>query len=131
MSILCCRICDRRSDRNYLKQPRSTGRAPLGLSSESWFRLVRPALGTLAALAFVWTWGELIVAVVVVGTDPSRFTMVLAANTLVGQTLTAGGTFDTTQTVAAATLISLLPMLCAVYVAQRAIVRGFGAGGVK
>jgi len=63
--------------------------------------------------------------------DPGKFTIVLSANALVGQTLLAGGTANTVQIVAAATLISLLPMLSVIYVAQRAIVRGFGAGSVK
>jgi ABC-type glycerol-3-phosphate transport system permease component len=92
--------------------------------------LARPALGTLAALAFVWMWGEIIVAVVLLN-DPSKYTIVLSANALVGQTLVAGGSANTVQIVAAATLISLLPMMSVIYVAQRAIVRGFGAGGVK
>jgi multiple sugar transport system permease protein len=92
--------------------------------------LARPAIGTLAALAFVWMWGEIIVAVVLLA-DQSKFTIVLSANTLVGQTLLAGGSANTVQIVAAATLISLVPMLSVIYVAQRAIVRGFGAGAVK
>jgi ABC-type glycerol-3-phosphate transport system permease component len=92
--------------------------------------LSRPAAGTLAALAFVWMWGEIIVAVVLLS-DPEKFTIVLSANALVGQTLLAGGSANTVQIVAAATLISLLPMLSVIYVAQRAIVRGFGSGGVK
>jgi len=90
----------------------------------------RPAIGTLAALAFVWMWGEIIVAVVLLA-DQSKFTIVLSANALVGQTILAGGSANTVQIVAAATLISLLPMLSVIYIAQRAIVRGFGAGGVK
>jgi ABC-type glycerol-3-phosphate transport system permease component len=92
--------------------------------------LSRPALGTLAALAFVWMWGEIIVAVVLLN-DPTKYTIVLSANSLVGQTLMAGGSANTIQIVAAATLISLLPMLSVIYIAQRAIVRGFGSGGVK
>jgi ABC-type glycerol-3-phosphate transport system permease component len=92
--------------------------------------LARPALGTLAALAFVWMWGEIIVAVVLLN-DPTKYTIVLSANSLVGQTLMAGGSANTVQIVAAATLISLLPMLSVIYIAQRAIVRGFGSGGVK
>jgi ABC-type glycerol-3-phosphate transport system permease component len=92
--------------------------------------LARPAVGTLAALAFVWMWGEIIVSVVLLS-DQSKFTIVLSANTLVGQTINAGGSANTVQIVAAATLISLLPMLSVIYVAQRAIVRGFGAGAVK
>jgi len=90
-----------------------------------------PATGALAALTFVWMWGDIIVSVVLVGADPSKFTIVLAANSLVGQSISAAGSTNTVQTVAAATLISLLPMLAIVYFAQRAIVRGFSGSGVK
>jgi len=92
--------------------------------------LSRPAASTLAALTFVWMWGDLIVAVTLVGSDPARFTVVLALNSLVDATLT-GGTSTSVQAVAAATLLSLLPMMAVIYLAQRAIIRGFGTGGVK
>jgi ABC-type glycerol-3-phosphate transport system permease component len=93
--------------------------------------LSRPAITTLAALTFVWMWGDLIVAVTLVSNDPAKLTIVLALNTLVDATLSAGGSANTVQSVAAATLISLLPMLTVIYLAQRAIVQGFGTGGVK
>jgi ABC-type glycerol-3-phosphate transport system permease component len=93
--------------------------------------LSRPAISTLAALTFAWLWGEIIVSVVLVGSDPSKFTIVLGTSTLVGATLNASGSANSIDTVAAATLIGLIPSLSVIYLAQRAIVRGFGTGGVK
>lgn len=93
--------------------------------------LARPAIGTLAALSFVGMWGDVLLSVVLLGSDPSKFTIVLSANALVGQTVSASGSVNTVQTVAAATVISLVPMLGVVYFAQRAIVRGFSAGALK
>jgi ABC-type glycerol-3-phosphate transport system permease component len=93
--------------------------------------LSRPALTTLAALTYAWLWGEVIVSVVLVGSDPAHFTVPLGTNTLVGATLNASGSANSITAVAAATLIGLVPTLSVVYLAQRAIVRGFGTGGVK
>jgi ABC-type glycerol-3-phosphate transport system permease component len=93
--------------------------------------LSRPALATFAGLTFAWMWGEIIVAVVLVGDSSSKFTIVLGTNTLVGATLNASGSADTITAVAAAALIGLLPTLAIIYLAQKAIVRGFGQGGVK
>jgi ABC-type glycerol-3-phosphate transport system permease component len=93
--------------------------------------LSRPAVTTLAGLTYAWLWGDIIISVVLVGADPNRFTIVLGTNTLVGATLGASGSADTLTAVAAASLIGLLPTLSVIYLAQRAIVRGFGTGGVK
>jgi ABC-type glycerol-3-phosphate transport system permease component len=93
--------------------------------------LSRPAVTTLAGLTYAWMWGDIIVAVVLVGADASKFTIVLGTNTLVGATLNASGSASTITAVAAAALIGLLPTLTVIYLAQRAIVRGFGTGGVK
>jgi ABC-type glycerol-3-phosphate transport system permease component len=93
--------------------------------------LSRPAVTTLAGLTYAWLWGDIIVSVVLVGADPDKFTIVLGTNTLVGATLGASGSADTLTAVAAASLIGLVPTLSVIYLAQRAIVRGFGTGGVK
>lgn len=92
--------------------------------------LSRPALGTLAALAFVWSWGDLIVALILLN-NPSHFTVVLSASSLVGQAISASGATNTVQIVAAAAVINLVPMLVGVFLAQKAIVRGFISGSTK
>jgi ABC-type glycerol-3-phosphate transport system permease component len=83
--------------------------------------LSRPALATLAALAFVWTWGDLIISLILIQSS-DRFTLTVAASTLAGR-------FDSEpQANAAAALIALLPILVVFLVAQRAIRSGLTAG---
>jgi ABC-type glycerol-3-phosphate transport system permease component len=87
--------------------------------------LTRPALATLAALTFIWTWGDLLLAVVLLQ-DPARQTVMIAISNLAqhreGQDV---------QLNAAAALICLVPVLLVFAFAQRSIVQGFGAGAVK
>jgi raffinose/stachyose/melibiose transport system permease protein len=83
--------------------------------------LSRPAIGTLGALGFVWTWGDLLLAVVMIQT-PGKWTLTQAASTLIQR-------FNlSTQSQAAAALVSILPLLVVFLLAQRTIVRGFTAG---
>jgi ABC-type glycerol-3-phosphate transport system permease component len=80
-----------------------------------------PGLATVASLSFVFMWGDLFIAVVLLQ-DPSKFTLVPAASTLVTRLNPA------IQDVAAATVISLIPQLVVFLFAQRAMIRGFTAG---
>lgn len=83
--------------------------------------LAKPAVTALAALVFVWSFGDLLFAVTLIQ-DPSKWTIPIAAATLVSrQNITA-------QAQAAAAFVALLPSLVVVLVAQRALVRGFGGG---
>jgi ABC-type sugar transport system permease subunit len=80
-----------------------------------------PILSTLAALTFVWSWGDLIAALVILQ-SPDKWTMPVAAANLVTR-------FETnTQESAAAALLSILPLLTVFLLAQKAIVRGITAG---
>ena len=97
-----------------------------GASSWQSFRrivlpLSRPALATLAALAFVWTWGDLVISLILIQSS-ENFTLTVAASTLAGR-------FDSEpQANAAAALIALLPILIVFLCAQRAIRSGLTAG---
>jgi ABC-type glycerol-3-phosphate transport system permease component len=83
--------------------------------------LARPALGTVAALGFVWAWGDLFVALILLQ-DPSKYTQTVAAAGL-------ATVFNANvQETAAAALLSMLPLVIIFSLAQRAIVRGFTAG---
>jgi len=80
-----------------------------------------PALGAVAALTFVFAWGDLLLAIVVLQ-DPAKFTVVPAAASLVGR-------FDAAiQGTTAAATITMLPGLLVFLVAQRAIVKGITGG---
>jgi ABC-type glycerol-3-phosphate transport system permease component len=83
--------------------------------------LSKPVLGTLAALTFVWCWGDLIGALVILQ-DPGHWTVTVAASALVGRYGMQ------TQTGAAAALIGIVPVIAVFLFAQKAIVRGITAG---
>jgi ABC-type sugar transport system permease subunit len=83
--------------------------------------LSAPVLATLAALTFVWSWGDLTAAVVLMQ-EPSKWTVTVAASSLVSR-------FDVhTQEGAAAALIGIVPLVIVFLFAQRAIVKGITAG---
>lgn len=83
-----------------------------------------PALAAVAALTFVFAWGDLLLAIVLLQ-DPEKFTVVPSAATLVSQ-------YDVTvpETTAAA-LITVLPPVVILLFAQKAIVRGITGGFSK
>lgn len=84
--------------------------------------LARPAAAALAALVFVWSFGDLLFAVTLIQ-DSDKWTIPIAAVTLVSrQNINP-------QAQAAAAFVALLPSLAVVLFAQRALVRGFGGGG--
>jgi raffinose/stachyose/melibiose transport system permease protein len=80
-----------------------------------------PAIATVAALGFAWTWGELLLAVSLIQT-PGNWTVPIAASTF-----TSFRSSDP-QGQAAAALIAILPVAALFLLAQRAIVRGMTAG---
>lgn len=80
-----------------------------------------PVLATLAALTFVWSWGDLLISVVLVQ-NPALRTLVVSAALLTNR-------FNTDIPAnAAAALIALVPMLAIFLVAQRYLVKGIAAG---
>lgn len=84
-----------------------------------------PALAASLALTFVWTFGDLLVAATLLQSEPSAYTVTLAATTLTTRE-------DVNiQGQAAAALVSLLPTIVVFAVAQRALREGFGAGSDK
>ncbi len=83
--------------------------------------LSRPALATLAALVFVWSWSDLLLSVVLIQ-DSTRRTVVPAT------ALLADRYFSDVPSQAAAVLIALVPMLLVFLVGQRYLKRGIMAG---
>lgn len=83
-----------------------------------------PALGAVAALTFVYSWGDLVVAVVMLQ-SPAKFTATLAGGTLVGR-------FNpSVQDSTAAALITMAPSVLIFLFAQKAMVRGITTGVSK
>lgn len=87
--------------------------------------IVKPAISTLAALAFVWTWGDLLMSVVLIQDAANRTAMVAISD--------LNGRLDNLdiQLNAAAALIGLLPVLPVLLFAQTALRRGFVVGSDK
>jgi ABC-type glycerol-3-phosphate transport system permease component len=83
--------------------------------------LSRPALATLAALVFVWSWSDLLISVILIQ-DAERRTIVPAT------ALLADRYFSDIPSQAAAVLIALIPMLVVFLVGQRYLKRGIMAG---
>jgi len=83
-----------------------------------------PALASTIALVFVWTFGDLIIAVTLLQ-DTSVQTMTLATASLsTREDLNIQGQ-------AAASLVALVPMLLVFVGAQKALAKGFGGGSGK
>lgn len=79
-----------------------------------------PALASVVALVFVWTFGDLLVSATLLQSDPSVYTITLAATSLTTRE-------DVNlQGQAAAALVALLPTLIVFVVAQKALAKGFG-----
>lgn len=79
-----------------------------------------PALASIVALVFVWTFGDLLVSATLLIGDESVYTITLAATALTTRE-------DVNlQGQAAAAVVALLPTLVVFAVAQRALAKGFG-----
>ncbi len=85
---------------------------------------VRPALAVTALFAFMAAWNEFILAATLLGRE-SAFTLPVVLQRYVGEHDTAWGPF------AAGAIVVSVPVMALFYVAQRQLVAGLTAGGVK
>lgn len=83
--------------------------------------LSKPAIATLASLTFVWSWGDLLLSVVLIQ-DPGQRTLTVATALLSNQFNT-----DIPKN-AAEVVVAIIPMLIVFLVGQRYLVRGIAAG---
>ncbi|MGH3472223.1 MAG: carbohydrate ABC transporter permease [Nocardioidaceae bacterium] len=86
--------------------------------------LALPAIASITALVFVWTFGDLLIAATLLQ-DPSVNTLTLATASLASKE-----NLDL-QGQAAAALVALLPTLAVFLFAQKALQTGFGGGSGK
>jgi len=80
-----------------------------------------PVLSTIAALAFVWAWGDVLIAAVLLQSQ-SKWTVTLAATSFVSRYGIS------IQLEAAAAIISMLPMIVIFAIGQRGIIKGLTVG---
>lgn len=84
-----------------------------------------PALATLAVIQFLWTWNDFLWPLVTILTNEDAFTMQLGLATFQGAHQTQW------HYVAAANIMSMLPLLVLFLIAQRTFVRGIATQGLK
>ena len=84
-----------------------------------------PALATLAVIQFMWTWNDFLWPLVTILTNQDAFTLQLGLATFQGAHQT------TWHLLAAANIMSMLPILVLFLVAQRFFVRGIATQGLK
>lgn len=85
-----------------------------------------PAIGTLAALLFLYTWNEFLLALVLLADNPAARTAPVALSFFAGNRRNS----DPGITAAAAVLVAL-PVLVAYVLAQRRFIHGLMAGAIK
>jgi multiple sugar transport system permease protein len=84
-----------------------------------------PALATLAVIQFMWTWNDFLWPLVTILTNQDAFTLQLGLATFQGAHNTQW------HLVAAANIMSMLPMIVLFLLAQRYFVRGIATQGLK
>ena len=101
------------------------GATPLRACLRIAMPIAAPALASLATLIFVWTWNDLLVSLVFVGSGPDVAPMPVTIANLIG------GQGQGQQLLAAGAVLSLLLPVTVFFALQRYFVRGIAAGAVK
>lgn len=83
-----------------------------------------PVLATVAVLAFVWGWGDVLIAAVLLQSQ-NHWTVTLAATSFVSRNVVS------IQLQAAAAVISMFPMIAVFAIGQRGIVKGLTVGSSR
>jgi putative chitobiose transport system permease protein len=111
------------------KELEDAGRADGASEWRIWWQLMLPLIGpslaTLAVFSFVENWNNFLWPLIVL-TDPDKFPLTLALQTMANNAFTSNA-----RSVAAGTVISLLPILVIFLAAQRFFIQGVAAGSVK
>jgi putative chitobiose transport system permease protein len=87
--------------------------------------LVGPSLTTLGVFTFVENWNNFLWPLIVL-TDPNKFPLTLALQTMANNAFTSNA-----RSVAAGTVLTILPILAIFLVAQRFFISGITSGSVK
>ena len=111
--------------REVLEAAEVDGATPLVACLRIAFPLAAPALASLVTLIFVWTWNDLLVALVYVGSGPDVAPMPVTIANLIGSQ------GQGQELLAAGAVVSLLLPVVVFFVFQRFFVRGVAAGAVR
>ncbi|WP_311272469.1 MULTISPECIES: carbohydrate ABC transporter permease [unclassified Rhizobium] len=84
-----------------------------------------PALASFSIFQFLWTWNDLLVAMVFLGTQKDELVLTGALNALLGS---RGGNWEI---LTASAFVTIVVPLCVFFALQRYLVRGLLSGSVK
>ena len=84
-----------------------------------------PALASFSIFQFLWTWNDLLVAMVFLGTQKDELVLTGALNALLGS---RGGNWEI---LTASAFVTIIVPLCVFFALQRYLVRGLLSGSVK
>jgi raffinose/stachyose/melibiose transport system permease protein len=112
--------------RALVEAARIDGASSFGILARVLLPQARPAILTMCALVFTYTWNEFLLALVLVAGDPSKQTAPLSLSFFAGAVRGS----DPTKVAAAAVLVAT-PIMIAFVLLQRHFIRGMLAGAVK
>jgi alpha-glucoside transport system permease protein len=124
-AIYLMRSFFRRVPREIVEAAQIDGASPLNICLRVAMPLAAPALASLATLVFVWTWNDLLVSLVYLGSGPEVAPMPVTIANLIGSQ------GQGQELLAAGAVISLLLPVAVFFALQRYFVRGIIAGAVK
>ena len=97
------------------------GASPLSCCGGSWCRTWRPAVKTMAALVFLWTWNAFLLPLVMVS-NSSLYTVTVGLSTF------QGAHFNNYSALAAGSCLAALPVVIVYLFAQRSFIAGLFSG---
>lgn len=115
----------RRIPREIIEASRVDGASAVMTCLRIAMPMAAPALASLATLVFVWTWNDLLVSLVYVGSSPDVAPLPVTIANLVGSV------GQGQELLAAGAVISLVLPVAIFFALQRFFVRGIVAGAVK
>jgi alpha-glucoside transport system permease protein len=115
----------RRIPREIIEAARVDGASAVMTCLRIAMPMAAPALASLATLVFVWTWNDLLVSLVYVGSSPDVAPLPVTIANLVGSQ------GQGQELLAAGAVISLVVPITIFFALQRFFVRGIVAGAVK
>lgn len=114
-----------RIPREIIEAARVDGASPVMTCLRVAMPIAAPALASLATLVFVWTWNDLLVSLVYIGSSPDVAPLPVTIANLVGSQ------GQGQELLAAGAVISLVLPVAIFFALQRFFVRGIVAGAVK
>jgi len=115
----------RKIPRDIIEAAQVDGASPATIFFRIALPIAAPALASLATLIFVWTWNDLLVSLVYLGSGPAVAPMPVTIANLIGSE------GQGQQLLAAGAVISLALPVAVFFALQRYFVRGILAGSVK